>query len=246
MTQHFTRAFAAATLVAVVAVPASAQTNSFLPGALVNSPAIIDFQTTGADMTGMEVSWTFGGGGSGGGAWGALGGGLCGVSFGGFSVSVGCDADTFSAPWTVSNFADDRVRRLRFSGAPGRTLFDCGFTDDGCANTGTGTIAGTPNSAFGRSLTSVGGSYTAGILGTYTNRVSIDGNAPVGDLFEQLTIEFVDFLGVQQDYQFLADTDNSLFDQPPPVVVPEPATYAMLLAGLAGFAGVARRRRQDA
>lgn len=36
-----------------------------------------------------------------------------------------------------------------------------------------------------------GGSFNGDILGVYSHRVAVDGNAPVGDLFEQLTIAFV-------------------------------------------------------
>jgi hypothetical protein len=89
------------------------------------------------------------------------------------------------------------------------------------------------------------GSFAGAVLGEYANLVSVTPNAPVGDLFEQLTLTFVGGMGAGDTYFFRADTDSSPTNQPPPTqVVPEPSTYALLATGLAALA--MRRRRRTA
>jgi hypothetical protein len=223
-----------ASLVAAASAPAAAQTVNFVPGTPFNSPNLTGFETTGSLMVGMQVTVDFALGGVQSGAWSDLGGGSCGVSFGGFTLTLGCGTDTFGGNWTLNNDTNDRVRGVRLNGAPGRTLFDVSGGSS------------TPGSANGLTLNSVGGTYTGSVFGTYANLVGVGGSAPVGDLYEQLTIRFGDVLGAGQTYIFEADTDNSSFDAPPPVTVPEPATFALTVLGLVSLGGVARRRRQTA
>lgn len=231
-------------MLAVVA-PLGAQTNTFAPGAQVNSPSLTGFSTDGSEMVGMALTLNVAGGGVLNTSWINDGNGFCGGTFAnGFSVSMGCTDDSFSSTWTVNNNSNDRINSLRFNGAPGRTIFDCGWNGNGCENTGTGAVFGTDGSANGRSMTTVaGGTYGGGISGFYANAVGLNGNAPIGDLFEQLTIQFDAVLGAGDTYLFSADTDNSSFDAPPPTVVPEPSTYALMFSGLVGIGLMARRRR---
>jgi len=201
-------------------------------------------------MTGMMVSWTFATGGSSSASWTDLTGGFHGVAIGTGYLRVSSTATTFTANWQLLNGAGQGISSIRLNGAPGRTLFDCGLNTDvtptGCDNTGNGNGAfGTAGSADGWSLRTVGGgSYTGAVSAQYANLVGLGAAAPVGDLFEQVTINFDGSVGAGQSYTFRADTDNSSFDAPPPnVVVPEPSTYALLSMGLAAII-IARRKRQ--
>ncbi len=187
-------------------------------------------------MGGMLVTWTFVGVGSVSATWADLGGGNWGVSSGGFSVAVAAGGNTFSSVWRLTNATNNRVSSVRFNGAPGLTLFDCalGVGSAGCTED-------TPGSNAGRSLFTTGGTYPGAISGVYANRVSVGGNAAVGDLFEELTVNFDNVLGAQSLYQFIADTDNYVANT---TVTPEPATWALLLSGLAAVGVAARRRKK--
>jgi len=240
------RIAAVAVLSAVASAAAGAQTNSFVAGSAVNSPNLTGAATLGNEMTGMLVTWRFVGGGTFSAAWGDLGGGKFGVTGADFfKLSLGATDDTFGSVWRLDNSNTQRLSSIRMNGAPGRTLFDCGWTGTACNNTGNaGGLNGTSGSSDGFSLMNAGGNYTGGVTGQYSNIVGVGGNPPVGDLFEQLTITFDNILGAEDFYEFRADTDNSSFDRPPPAIVPEPSTWALMFVGL-GAVGVAKRRRRN-
>jgi hypothetical protein len=237
-----------AALLMSAATVAQAQTNTFIAGSPVVSPGLTGFATLGSEMSGMLVEWQFAGGGGGASAsWGDLGGGFHGVTgANGFRVRMASGGDSFSSNWEVQNSSTQRLDWLRFRGAAGRTLFDCGWNTaanpDRCDNTGRGDSEGTAGSADGWSLESTGGTFTGNVFGQYSNIVSIFPNGPVGDLFERLQITFGGAMGAGQTYTFRADTDSSPLNLPPPVVFPEPSTYVLMATGLAMIVAARRRR----
>ena len=221
----------------------AAQGNLFHTGTPHDIAGPIDFQATGASMAGMEVRWSFPDLTEGFATWGALGGGDCGVSSGGFSVVLGCAfASNNASGWTITNGTGQAVVKVQFNGAPGNTVFDCGWDGAACVAGGFAAGTGTPGSNTGYSFAKIGGTATAVGVGTYTNVAGVGGAAPVGDLFEQFSF-LLDPLPSGDSYILVLDTDNAVLA---PTTAPEPATATLTLGGLAGIAAAARRRRSTA
>lgn len=199
-----------------------------------NIPGLTGFQTTGADMVGMEVTATFGSGFSETLSWTATGTDSGGVSGSGWSLTQ--SGDTFgSFSWAFS-FTDDLVRHdvslltgLTLNGIPGLTVFDR-----------TEPSPGTDGSESGWDL-ETNLTNDALVAGEYSDPVGIGGKKPVGDIFHTLTIDFTGLSGDgvrSTDFTFVQDTDNdSRLTQ-----VPLPGTLALLALGLLGLGAASRRR----
>lgn len=82
--------------------------------------------------------------------------------------------------------------------------------------------------------------------GTLLASASLFGNAALGcsdTAFCRFDLTSVQFAGMARSISFGGGTPNVLFDDVTITVVPEPGTYAMLLAGLGVVSLLARRRR---
>lgn len=235
---------------ALVVAPLHAQTNTFVTGTRYDAPPLTTFTTFGENMLGMRVTWTFTDGSFGTAAWGQFGPDNFGVNNAEFRVRLGRFDDTFFSAWSVTNRSSSKtLASVRFNGQPGKIVFDCGWTATGCAaNQDPAMLVGSVNSARGWSLSTIGFGgndiYTGGVLGRYANAVGVGGADPVGDLFEELTLSFVDGMAAGFTYGFRADTDNTSgpIPDPQPTPVPEPGTTGLALAG--GLLLLAARRRR--
>jgi len=198
---------------------------------------ITGFATTGADMSGMTVTATFTGGVTSGCVWAtttATGGGCLSLLGSGTGFLIQETGDTFTSNWNLNIFGSTLLSLL-FDGLPGFTVFDRTLPNTGTAGSESGADA---NGTTTQLVPSGDG------LATYLNPVGTMGNAPVGDIYTRVRIDFA--AGLQGSATWLMDTDNIGARGGSPgsqAVVPEPAS--MLLIGIGLVGGALLRRKQS-
>lgn len=226
------------TLSALLCAGGAATANSVVvninPGTTNTTSALTGSATTGAQMAGMRLTAHFSGGASEVVTWASFGGVSGGASGSGWSLSQA--GDTFSNAWQLVSTSAS-LDRLVIDAGPGDTVFDTTFFG----------AFGTDGSALGQSFFVLSGGAGYDITATYFDAVAISGNAPVGDIYRFLEIDFTTrgiAFGPQSTLEFLSDTDNILFagDIRP---VPLPLTAGLAGAGLVAI-GATTRRRQTA
>ncbi|HEX7436892.1 MAG TPA: PEP-CTERM sorting domain-containing protein [Caldimonas sp.] len=219
-----------AAVACLAGVPAQAQVTYATDGTTANIPGLTGFATTGADMTGLNVTATFSNGFSQSLAWGTTGAGAGGVFGTGWALTL--SGDSFGGNWLFDfKGIEAQLTRLVLDGSTGLTVLDRSLPSPG-----------TDGSANGLDFSFAGGTCgSCAATATYGGLTSIGAAAAVGDLFQKVTVDFTGGTGPRTDWSFVQDTDNDSRFVPG---VPEPETYALLLGGLGFVSWVARRRRQ--
>jgi PEP-CTERM motif len=224
------RLMAAFAFAAVVSTPVSAVISYSENGVQTDIPGVAGFQTTGSLMDGMQVTACFLGNGCETRPWADGGGaGSGGVSGTGWALSV--TGDTFTANWEFDfTNSPGQLQTLLLDGRDALTIFDrTRLAGD------PGGVFGSPGSVRGRDWTSALGDNT-NIDVFFRDPTTVNGVGPVGDLFQQVFVDF-GLTGPRVDFTFQQDTDNDSR-----LEVPEPSTLLLLGLGMLAFAGVHRRR----
>ena len=194
--------------------------------------ALTGFSTLGSNMDGMEITVNFQNGTSSTDIWRDLNSTKGGAGTGGWELTQ--SGDTFGGQWQFKNNTGANITSLVINAITGKTVFDI-----------FGNSEGTPQSANGIKY------YTAsGFAPTsfeYGNIVNLSGQAPVGDLYGQLTLSWASGISSGQFLNFVADTDNATFvvtttDNNKPVPVPGFVAGVVFAAGFLGSKEINKRK----
>jgi hypothetical protein len=265
MLRRRTFAIAAGIASLIAASTSQAQTVYSTRGTEFLTQGIADFASIGRNLNGTRVTATLSDGRTFTSTWGDVGvdgdglfrsgvvsewGSLSGYSDAATDGTFGFMKVAVVLPSSVS------LTKLRLNGALGGTMFDCRFDGANCIRFGD-QVDGTPGSrgapafAVGFEDTGASNNYSpSSVFVEYANVIGLNGIPPVGDLYEQLTIFFGErgaagLSSANSNFYYRADTDNIPVTATlaPTTSVPEPSTYALMAAGLAGMLVMARRRR---
>lgn len=203
----------------------------FDPGITYTTTGLTGFSTSGDMMDGMTVKAWFDDASDETAVFGTTGGGTGGAF--GTLWSLTEVGDTFGGTWTITldGGLGKNLTRLLIDAGVGDTVFDDSSPSPGTAG-----------SASGWTFDPISSTDPYDMTVTLRNEIKLNGDAPVGDLWRHLDIEFGGGLPLLagSSFAFIQDTDNLLLAGDL-TAVPEPGTLALL--GFGGLAVMRRRKR---
>jgi hypothetical protein len=198
-------------------------------GTSYKAAGVESYQTTGANMTGLQVWVAFSNGSVQSANWVGANHGATAADW----FRVGVIGDTYNYLWSIQNLnSENGIVGFGFNGAAAGVLFDKSFPGFGTP----GSANGSDFSLFASPAPRPGADSVA--AATYRDIVSLVGQPPVGDLYASLSIQLDFFLGPGTVMQFRQDTDNSFG---PLQSVPDTGmTLSLLALGMMCVAGLRR------
>jgi hypothetical protein len=223
----------ATAIIAGTANAATIEFNSFTGNAMETAYGMRDDTTTrGADLDGAIVTATFVDGSQEAVTWQALDQWTNGTAVGDdFTVSMGWMGFELSTTNLLAS--------IEFYLAPASTVFDISLAAEGADGNTPTSRRGYPFEIY------EGGDILEGIINvTYLGAVNLAGQAAAGDLFTTMLVDFTQLAtgGLFGDVSFQSDMDTLRYaGDLAPADVPLPASFALLLCGIAGL-GINSRR----
>jgi len=260
--KNFTMAIGAAIALAGVTAPAQAQTSVIRSnGTTTTAYSGVQSEVLGSQMGGMRISATYencstnncqpGSLLTASGIWQQYG-----LNYGVNlmngntqlgTVRIGASTNTFNNWYTFDWTPGNDFRTLKFEGGIGfgHVIFDIA-SQTGCGSPSLICAGQTTSSSTGMAFDIEDDSRVLSFDGsvTYSNPVRYQSESLKYDVFTTVEMTFVNSSSGpdsdQTPFRFKMDTDLGVS------VVPEPSTYALMAAGLAGIFGFARRRNRTA
>ena len=207
---------------------------SAVTGVPVPVSDLTGFETTANEMAGMLITGTFSTGANVSCIWAAQGGtsGSCTGTNGANGFNMFLTGDTFFETWSLNQITGGNLLSLVFDGLSDNVVFD------------RSSLTSTPGSSSGTDIFGTISRRNVNGVAVYSNAVGTLGNAPIGDLYALVTLNFTNGgMRPEDTASIVMDTDSigPRGTAPDSSCVPEPGAYLLAGSGLAAIVALRRR-----